>query len=163
MNYIKAQKEVFNSLVSGRRIVGFNIDENNILVSTDGFRAYIFPVCTVAFSLEKLQKITAFPVVELIKPENELKLTNDLRIVDRSHTARRLKKQNGRNTFVNIRFLECSQNPKFFQAESNVSTIVVTEQVHVGGQGSKAYEDKPVGIILPIRAAWDDGTYYGDL
>ena len=158
MNYIKAQKEVFNELLNGRRIGGFNIDENNILVSPDGFRAYIFPVSTIAFSLEKIQKISAFPVAELIKPENELKLTNDLRILDRRSTARRLKKQNGASTFVNSKFLECFQAPKFFQGESNLTTIVVTESIRVDGK----YTDVPVGIILPIRATWDDGTYYGD-
>lgn len=151
MNYIKAQKEIFNELCNGRRLGRFNIDENNILVSPDGFKAYIFPVSTIAFSLEKIQEIKAIPVVELIKPENELKLTNDLRIIDRYRTARRLKKQNGRSTFVNCKFLECFQNPKFYQGESNLTTIVVTEQ------------DYPVGIMLPIRAGWDDGTYYGDL
>jgi len=151
MNYIKAQKEIFSELCNGRRIGRFNIDENNILVSPDGFKAYIFPVSTIAFSLEKIHEMNPFPIVELIKPENELKLTNDLRILDRSRTARRLKKQNGRSTFVNTKFLECFQNPSFYQEESsNLSTIVVTEHTY------------PVGIMLPIRGSWDDGTYYGD-
>lgn len=151
MNYIKAQKEIFSELCNGRRLGRFNIDEKNILVSPDGFKAYIFPVSTIAFSLEKIAEMKAFPVVELIKPENELKLTNDLRILDRNRTARRLKKQNGSSTFVNTKFLEYFQNPSFYQeASGNLSTIVVTEQTY------------PVGIILPIRATWDDGTYYGD-
>lgn len=158
MNYIKAQKEVFSELCSGRKLGRFNIDENNVLVSPDGFKAYIFPISTIAFSLEKIHEMTAFPIVELIKPENELKLTNDLRILDRRSTARRLKKQNGTSTFVNSKFLECFQAPKFFQGESNLTTIVVTESIRVDGK----YTDMPVGIILPIRASWDDGTYYGD-
>ena len=154
MNFAKAQKLVLNSLLAGARMGRFNIDENHILVTPDGFRVFIFPVSTICFNLEKIKEIDAFPVAEIVKDENELKLTPDCRLDEpRKRTYRRLK-GNGKNVFVNISFLDCFQNPRFFQAESSISTVVVTE----GAKGANI----PVGIILPIRSTWDDGTYYGD-
>ena len=155
MNFAKAQKEIVSALLSGKRMARFNIDETHILVSPDGYRAFIFPVSTIVFNLDKIPEITAVPVSEIIKDENELKLTPDFRLLDsrRNLICRRLK-GNGKNTYVNVKYLECFQNPRFFQGESNLSTIVVTE-------GAKDV-NIPVGIILPIRCTWDDGTYYGD-
>lgn len=168
MNYTKAQKEIFNELCSGSCHMGrFNVNEDFIFVSPDGYKAYIFPVSTIAFSLEKIREMKPIPILEVIKPENELKLTPDLRIADerRKLTIRRLK-GNGKNTYVNVKFLDCFQNPKFYQDKSNLSAIVVTEQigVRVGGHGSKAatYKECPVGLILPVRATWDDGSYYNN-
>lgn len=153
MNFAKAQKEIINELLKGsRRTARFNIDENHILVTPDGYRAFIFPVSTICFNLERIKEIDAIPVAEIVKDENELKLTPDLRLTDR-FTVRRLK-GNGKNTYVNIKYLEYFQNPRFFQGASSVGTIVVTE-------GARDV-NIPVGIILPVRASWDDGTYYGD-
>ena len=152
MNYIKAQKEVFSALVSGRSSVGgFDIDENYMLVTPDGFKAFIFPSAIIAFCTEKIKPITPFPIAELIKPENELELTADLRILDEhgKRIARRLRGM-GKNVYINTKFLDCFQNPKFYQDKSNISIVVVTES------------GNPVGIILPIRATFDDGTYYND-
>lgn len=159
MNYIKAQKEIFAALCSRNNVARFNVDENNILVTPDGFRAYIFPASTIVFNLDKIREIKAFPVGELIKPENELKLTPDLRIVDNygRRMVRRLK-GNGKNVYINPKFLDCFQNPKFYQeGASSLTTIVVTEKI-----GMSKFPEVPVGIILPIRATWDDGSYYGD-
>ena len=128
MNYIKAQKDVFNKLVSGNRGMGrFSVDEHNILISPDGYMGYIFPLSSL-----------------------------DLRILDRSTTARRLKGKD-KNTFVNIKFLEHFQNPRFFQEASNLGLIVVTECF------SAKDRDVPVGVIRPIRCSFDDGSYYGDI
>lgn len=160
MNYIKAQKEIFAALCSGRISVGrFNVDETHILVTPDGYKAYIFPASAIAFNLEKVREIKAFPIGELIKPENELKLTPDLRIIDHygKRMARRLK-GNGKNVYINSKFLDCFQNPKFYQeGASGRTTIVVTEQI-----SASKFPEVPVGIILPIRSNWDDGTYYND-
>lgn len=159
MNYAKAQKEIVTELLKGGKGGKFRVDENNILVSPNGFMAYIFPLTSIVFNLEKIREITAFPVCEIVKPENELTLTPDLRLdAEFSKKAFRRLKGKGKNVFVNAKFLECFQNPKFFQAESNLSPIVVTERF-----SSKDECGTPVGIILPIRSTWDDGTYYGDL
>ena len=159
MNYTKAQKEIVTELLKGGKGGRFRVDENNILVSPNGCVAYIFPLSSIVFNLEKIREITAFPVYEIVKPENELTLTPDLRLDGEfsKKTFRRLKGKE-KNVFVNTKYLECFQNPKFYQAENRYSAIVVTER--------SSYKDNcgtPVGIILPIRSTWDDGSYYGDL
>mgnify|MGYP007097183190 FL=1 len=156
MNFTKAQKEIVNELLRGRRVSGFNIDEKTVLVSPDGYKAYIFPVASVIFSLDKIKNITPIPVAEIVKDENELRLTPDFRLLDsfRNKMVRRLK-GNGKNVFVNMKFLECFQNPQFFQEENKLSTIVVTEKSNG--------KNIPVGIVLPVRCTWDDSSYYGDM
>lgn len=156
MNFTKAQKEIVNELLHGRRVGGFNIDEKTVLVSPDGYKAYIFPVASVIFSLDKIKNITPIPVAEIVKDENELRLTPDFRLLDslRNKMVRRLK-GNGKNVFVNMKFLECFQNPQFFQEENKLSTIVVTEKSNG--------KNIPVGIVLPVRCTWDDSSYYGDM
>lgn len=156
MNFTKAQKEIVNELLHGRCVAGFNIDEKTVLISPDGYKAYIFPVASVIFSLDKVKKITPIPVAEIVKDENELRLTPDFRLLDsfRKTMVRRLK-GNGKNVFVNMKFLECFQNPQFFQGENKISTIVVTEKSNG--------KNIPVGIVLPVRCTWDDSSYYGDM
>ena len=164
MNFAKAQKEIINELLKGSRSMGrFNLDENNMLISPDGYKGYIIPVSAIVFNLEKIKEINPFPISDIIKEENELELTPDLRIQDhyRAGMVRRLK-GNGKNVYVNVKYLDCFQNPRFYQSGSNVGMIVVTEAVVVGGHGSKARIEHPVGIIMPVRCTWDDGTYYGD-
>lgn len=157
MNYTKAQKEVFDALCSGKRAVRFDIDGNNIFVSPDGFRAYIFPKNIICFGLEKIAELKKqFPVKELIQDQYQLTLTPDLRIIDAHRTARRLK-GDGKNVLVNVKFLSCFQNPRFYQAEDPVSGIVVTEPVY---RGRGKIEEIPVGYLLPIRANEVQGDYY---
>lgn len=151
MNFAKAQKQIVDSLLKGNRCGRFNVDEKHIFVTPDGYRGYVFPVSTIVFGLEKISEITPFPISEIIQDENELKLTPDLRIMNecRKEMCRRLKGKNG-NVFVNVKFLECYQNPKFYQGDNPLGIVVVAE----GAKG--AYT--PVGIILPIRTNW--GTEY---
>ena len=163
MNFAKAQKEVVNELLKGSRSMGrFSIDERNIFVSPDGYRGYIFPTSTIAFNLEKIKEIPVFPIAEIVKEDNELKLTPDLRIIDhyRVGMVRRLKGK-GKNVYVNVKYLDFFQNPHFYQDESSIGLIVVTETAFASSRSATRIEE-PVGIIMPVRASWDDGTYYGD-
>lgn len=157
MNYTKAQKEVFDALCSGKRACRFDIDGDNIFVSPDGFRAYIFPKNIICFGLEKIAELKKqVPVKELIQDQYQLTLTPDLRIIDAHRTARRLK-GDGKNVLVNVKFLSCFQNPRFYQAKNPVSGIVVTEPVY---RGRGEIEEIPVGYLLPIRANEVQGDYY---
>lgn len=157
MNYIKAQKIIFDALCKGSPSVRkFAIGNDRIMVTPDGIRGFIFPMVAVNFNLEKIKDLNAFSFEEIIKPENEMFLTPDIRIDDRRREMyRRLKKTNG-STFVNTKYIDCFQNPSFFQAANKHSIIVVTEDV------SPKMMNVPVGIIMPIRSGWDDGCYYAD-
>lgn len=160
MNYIKAQKEVFTALCNGKKMGRFDLMGDNVFVAPNGYMGYIFPLTTVNFCIEKIPEITAFPVVELIQDKNRLILTPDMRISTDKHTILRRLKGEGKNVFVNIKFLSCFQNPSFYQAENPKSTIVVTERIPIGGHGTRAFYEKAVGIILPVRADELQGDYY---
>lgn len=151
MNYIKAQKEVFNALCKGERTGRFTIDGNYIFVTVDGYRAYIFPINLICFTLEKTVVMKPLPIKEIIQDQYELTLTQDLRITRDHRIARRLK-GSGKNVLVNEKSLACFQNPKFYQAEHPHSGIVVTESSERG--------EVPVGYICPIRADHLQGDYY---
>ncbi len=157
MNYIKAQKIIFDTLCKGSpNVRKFAIGNDRILVTPDGIRGFIFPMVGVNFNLEKIKDLNPFPIEEIIKPENEMWLTPDIRIDDRSRDMfRRLKKLKG-STFVNTKYLDCFQNPSFFQAADKTSIIVVTEDV------SPRMMNVPVGVIMPVRSGWDYGCYYAD-
>lgn len=157
MNYTKAQKIVFESICKNNRAARFMLDDNNLFVTPDGYRGYIFPAASVCFNIEKVREIDNLPILETIKPENELKLTEDLRIMDKRNggMCRRLK-GNGKNVFVNVKYLDCFQNPKFYQGEHWSGIIVVTESV------SKTQTNLPVGIVLPVRVSAVGGDYYND-
>ena len=156
MNYIKAQKDVFNELCKGSRTGKFHVDAHHTFVTPNGCMGYIIPDTVINFSLDKITDIHPFAIVEVINAENELTLMPDLRIIDRHRIARRLR-GNGKNVFVNVKFLSCFQNPKFYQEANPLSGIVVTETVcRRGGE----VEQLPVGYLLPIRADSLQGDYY---
>lgn len=157
MNYIKAQREVFNEMATGGRIVGFEMDGDRVCVTPDGFKAYIFPVEMIAFNLSKMNRMNAMEVHELIVPENQLEMTpifrTDIAGIGRK-TMFRLMRGPGKNVWVNEKYLACFggyADPKFFQSKENkLGHIVVTEY-------SRSLDKyMPVGIVLPIRANWDE-------
>lgn len=157
MNYIKAQRELFNEMVTGGSIVGFEMDGDRVCVTPDGFKAYIFPIEMIAFNLSKMKNMNAMPVHELIIPENQIELTPifraDITGIGRK-TMFHLMRGPEKNVWVNEKYLSCfddHNDVKFFQdKENSLGHIVVTEYIR------SLDKDMPVGIVLPIRAEWDE-------
>lgn len=152
MNYDKAQKEVFNALLHGDRVCGYKFDDDHFFVTTDGYRGYIFPNNLIQFNTEKINTIIPLADITEPLPENELKLTLDFKAEDytKGKMYRRLK-ADGRDVYVNDKFLACFQNARFFQKkEKPLSLITVTERFNPRGK------DIPVGVILPIRITKPD-------
>ena len=50
MNYIKAQREIFNAMATGCRVSGFEMEGDRVCVTTDRYKAYIFPAEMIAFN-----------------------------------------------------------------------------------------------------------------
>ncbi len=155
MNYSKAQKIVFESICKNSRGGRFMLDDGNIFVTPDGVRGYVFPVAGVCFNVEKIRGMGKLPIIETIKENNELKLTDDLRIIKRGGMMRRLKGK-GKNVFVNVKYLDVFHNPRFYQDASGLGMIVVTEDMSV------TKRNIPVGIVMPIRDDEIGGDYYKD-
>lgn len=155
MNFNKAQREVFNKIIGSGKPAWFDVDENNIFVTPDGMVGFIFPVSTIAFNLDRIRKMdNPVKIYEVVKSENELTLTNDIKLFP-GRQARRLKKGKY-SVFVDTRFLSYFQNPKFFQDKNDIrSPVIVTEFQHFKG-------DIPVGLIMPMKANGYEFGYYRD-
>lgn len=147
MNYSKAQKEIFNALLRGDRVGGFQCDDDNFFVTVGGCFGYIFPVRTIQFNTQKIAIMKPIDINSLVNPENELKLTLEFR-AESSFSRRmyRILKADGKRVYVNDKFLSCFQNPRFFQERANnIGPIIVSENAN------PKRENIPVGIVLPVR------------
>lgn len=145
MNYIKAQQEVFKSLIRGDRVVRFDLDENYTFITNDGFKGWFFPNDVLMVNVEKISPLKPLEVASLISPENELELTLDLKLSSK-YSTELLRKLHGvgKDVFVREKFLQYFQNAKYYQhLDKPLGHIVVTETV----RGN----ERPVGIILPVR------------
>ena len=156
MNYTKAQNIVFKAICNGNKIARFQVDEDYVLVTPDGFVGFIFPIRSINFNLEKIPNCNRLAVEEIVCPENELFMTDDLkRSSFRKGLYARLK-GDCKNVFVDTKLIECFQNPRFFQEKNNPKgTITVTEAI------SAQKETLPVGLVCPATISGTD-NYYTD-
>lgn len=141
MNIKKAQKDVFKQILDGAKAGFFYVDENNVLVSANGYMGYIFPTKKIRFSLDGLREITPFPVAELIKLENRMAPTENYRTAQHG-MCRWMKHANGNYVLVQNKFLSCFPDAEFYSEGRPISMIVAAEA------------EAPVGIILPIRCSY---------
>ncbi len=143
MNYLRAQKEIFNSIVSGDRVSGYWQDDSSYFVTGDGFHGFFFPAATVAFDTARVNGIKRlFEISELMVDEYKLTETNDFRLLGRV-MARRFK-QGSRSIFINSGFLKNFQHGNYYQREEN-KPVLVTETIRD--------KEIPVGVVLPIRVS----------
>lgn len=63
MNYKKAQKIVFERICNGGRVCRFMLDDNNLFVTPDGYRGFIFPIASVCFNTEKIAEMGKLPIL----------------------------------------------------------------------------------------------------
>lgn len=83
----------------------------------------------------------AFPIAELVKPENRMAPTENYRITQHG-MCRWMKHANGNYVLVQNESLSCFTGAEFYSEGYNISMIVAAEG------------DIPVGIILPIRSSY---------
>ena len=114
---------------------------------------YIFPNNLIQFNTERITNIQPIAVITEPTPETELKLTLDFKAegFTKGKMYRRLK-ADGKNVYVNDKFLSCFQNARFYQKQDEPhGLITVTERLNPRGK------DLPVGVILPVRInKWED-------
>lgn len=141
MNIKKAQKDVFNQILNGSKAAFFHVDEDNLLVSPDGYMGYIFPSTQIRFSLDGLKGVAPFPIRELVKQENRIAPTENYRKTSHG-MCRWMKHANGNYVLVQNKFLSCFTGAEFYSEGRPISMIVATEG------------KVPVGIIFPIRCSY---------
>lgn len=146
MNYVKAQKEIFNALCKGGKLFQFRVDKNTVFVSPNGYFGYIFPVSTILFNIDKIREVQSLKYNNVVSYSNKLELTDNARIIYRG-TKKIYRQLQGKNktVYVEENSLSCFQNPSFYQAANENSLIVVTENL------SEKLRNIPVGILMPFR------------
>lgn len=144
MNYNKAQKDIFNCILQGKKCGFMKIDDNTVMVTGNGVVGYVFSCSMIAFNPDKLNQINNDTIeFNIIDPEYKMNITPDIRIANNNLQLRRLTNYK-RNAYVNVKYLECFQNPNFYQ-KLKYSPVVVTEN----GIGKKEYI---VGVIMPVTS-----------
>ena len=149
MNITKAQKIIFNALLSNSYPVRrFEVDEDNVFITPDGYRGFIIPYSALQVNIDRMQTVKPFDISSVVKEENLLRLTRELLIQEHPKALLRKLTNGERNVFVNSKYIECFQNPRFYQKEKN-QMVVVTEDI------SATRKNIIVGIVLPVRVAED--------
>ena len=145
MNYIKAQQDIFKTLVNGGRVCRFDVDEQHTFITHDGLRGWIFPNDILMVNTEKIQTIKPLEITSIIKPENKLEITLDFKLpASFSKDLLRKFKGDAKNVYVREAFLKYFQNACYYQElDKPIAHVVVTETVRG--------VERPVGIVLPVR------------
>jgi hypothetical protein len=148
MNITKAQKIIFNALLSGNHVRRFEFDKDNVFITPDGYRGFVLPYSTLQVNIEKIQVFKNMDLASIVKDENLLQLTREILIQEHPKAYLRKLKNEERNVFLDQKYLECFQNPKFYQEDKN-RMVVLTEDI------SAIRKNVIVGCILPVRVCED--------
>lgn len=147
MNYIKAQKQIFDNIVHGDRVCGYWIDDDRFFVTGDAIHGFIFPKEIIAFDVKRVNEIKPLFNFDDAIPENEVRETNNFKLVNKK-MMRCFVHNTRKPILINTQYLKHFQNAKFFQPEDN-KAVLVFEEIR-----GKRF---PVGVVLPIRYSgeWD--------
>lgn len=144
MNIIKAQKEIFNAMLSGERVRKFQVDETSVFITATGYNGYVIPYSLVQVNLAKIADFKALDLQSIVKEENLCKLTNEAMIGQFPRRILRKLKRGDESIYFDEKLASCFQNPKFYNADK-LQMIVVTEDI------SATRQNEIVGVILPSR------------
>lgn len=158
MNFTKAQNVVFKAICTNDRVCKFQLDDNHIFVTHDGVVGFVFPVEIISFNVEKAKDMKPLQITEIIKPENQLIMTDDLKLINFGKTMCRRFKGNGRSVFIDTKSLEYFHGAKFYQdRDHDLTPVVVTDDLHT------KRKNMPVGVIAPTRMYGLEGYYADEL
>ena len=146
MNIYKAQKEIFNAMLSGENCAKYEIDEKNVFITPGGYHGFVIPYSQIQINLAKIRDMKNLDIESVVREENLCELTKEALILEHPRGyARKLKKGN-ESIYFKEKLMSCFQNPKFYNAHPH-QIIVVTEDI------SATKQNEIVGVILPIRVA----------
>jgi hypothetical protein len=157
MFYNKAQKEVFNAMLSEKRTFKFPIENSKFFITVNGHVGYVFPQDILQINIEKVRDMPALNLDGIIATENKLEATKDFVLIsERTKTMIRRYKKGRQSVFVNPKLLEYFQNPTLYQKDAPLGIIVVTER------NSRSDDDSIVGVVLPIKDNEGLAEHYAD-
>lgn len=157
MFYNKAQKEIFNAMLSEVRVGKCPVENSKFLVSTKGYVGWVFPKDILQINVEKLRDIPAINFDGFISTENKLEETKDFILADeRKKLMVRRYRKGKTSVFINPKLLEYFQNPTLYQKYAPHGIIVVTERI------SRSCAESIVGVVMPIRDGSGWAEHYAD-
>lgn len=144
MNFNKAQKDILNHLLNGDTVRKFEIDEDYVFITPNGYYGFVFPKVLLQVNVDRMPTFKAIDLNAAVNEESACVLTDECKILYRPYKgyARKLKRGET-EIFVNEKYLQWFQNPKFYCTATNL--IVVTES-------TSKNENAIVGLICPLRA-----------
>lgn len=144
MNINKAQKEIFNAMLSGSHIKKFEMDNGDVFITPDGVHGFAFPQSTLQINIDRIPSCKNLDIEKIVKEENLCRLTKECLVNEFPKELLRKLKRGDQNIYFNSKYMECFQNPKFY-SEGGFGMIVVTEDI------SAMRLNTIVGIIMPKR------------
>lgn len=144
MNINKVQKDIFNHLLNGDRVMKFDVDENNIFITPTGFYGFVIPNALLQVNPAKIPEMKQkLNLQSVVCEENLCTLTDECKIIFRPRKTYAIKLRRGeKNVFVNESFLQYFQNPKYYFSGKG-TLVVVTEEMRTG-------QENIVGVVCPI-------------
>lgn len=144
MNIYKAQKEIFNAMLSGEHCGKYEIDEQNVFITPCGFHGFVIPYSQIQINLTKIRDMKNLDIQSIVREENLCELTKEALILEHPRIYARKLKKGDECIYFNEKLMRCFQNPKFYNAHPH-QIIVVTEDI------SATKQNAIVGVILPTR------------
>lgn len=144
MNIYKAQKEIFNAMISGERCRKYEIDEKNVFITPSGNHGFVIPYSQIQINLAKIPDMPKLDFMSIVREENLCELTKEALILEYPRAYARKLKRGNEFIYFKEKLMSCFQNPKFYNAHPH-QAIVVTEYI------STTRQNEIVGIILPTR------------
>lgn len=145
MNFNKAQKDILNHLLNGDPVRKFEIDDDYVFITPNGYYGFVFPKVLLQVNIDRMPTFKSIDLAAVVNEENACVLTDECKILYRPYKgyARKLKRGDT-EIFVNEKYLQWFQNPKFYCTAPNLM-VVVTE-------GTSTSKNAIVGLICPLRA-----------
>ena len=142
MKINKIYKHVFDAIIKGKPRM-FNLDDDYVFITPDGFYGFVFAKKAVPFNLEMIEeRKEKLDLSSIVQKENLCKLTNYYATPERKSLARILK-NNDRKIYINQKYLQYFEDYTEFYQKDNLQIVVAVENGQI------------VGGLMPIR--WTKG------
>jgi len=149
MKIRKIQSELFQMLQQDKKVSKVKISENEYAF-TDGRKAFILPVTSINFNMERCQEIktnTAFDTFKENKNDVELEFTRDVKDLGFKVNKQmiRILKAKCKKSFdvwINNSWFNYFENPKFYGYNEN-NRVLVKETI--------CGKEKLVAVLMPVR------------
>ena len=146
MNVLKAQQELLTGIFHGKRCFCLNYDEENVIISVEGYNGYLVPRAHLHVEINKSEMPTHFPKLDVIDENNVLLMTSEHFVGD-GKVLIKFDHLDGGEVWINSKLLSNFKKPTLYQAPGDyTNTILVTE------------DEQFVGFVMPHVKPYKKGA-----